>query len=899
MTKYATGNAIGSTDPRDLYDNAQNIDEWANSESKSAHPDRLGVSRRTFHGMESEYDAFMSSFGYAYLGDYAAGINVTASNQLVKYDGEYWKPAASAALPFTTSGTWVGGDDAKFVAVGDAALRSEIGSGVRRVSDIASLRGISGRFAGDSASVLGYYTPGDGGGGPVRVWKTGPAGTYVDNGGSIIVPTGGDGSGAWVWGDVAQVDALWFGVDATGQSVTNNTLTRYLDYMASSKAVGTCSGNFLVDAPFNINMVSGTYIWDGNFTTNNVSEVGLYITAGTVEMYGNITVNCADTLSDTSEAHYYARRQDIGMYVTAVRRCRLARLNAFGTKRTGVLVTSVGGNSNMFHIDTCYTYYNGTKGIFSDVTSTITNTGGLDSAAQRCVVTVPNAIPSTLEYQDYVTINGQLHIVMSVDFATKTLTLYPRARDTTTGGAIAYYIGEGVRVVGSDANVGHIRLIDATRVGTGAKLESLYGCVVDVFHSSIRGVGVAIGRIGTGSGNISRGGYIGWLYNEENTFDIVEVGLSVQSWSVITNGDTIGIDHVLLQPIAGGFRRKINTQKFSENDVPEFRALTLTSQPDRIGGSVSQISMEGLTDAANLTALIEKVNEPSSFGAWGTFRGVRGSAGSSVGRNNQEYHFRLTAYSVNTLEPYIYIEHTGAAGSASGFDFRRVSYEGEEWWAVSLGGSNDGSRNLSVIGSHSFTYVASSDVTFIESKKANQRKVFGEHVELAATGIFRPVASSDNTLSLGSAANRWSEVFAGNATINTSDSREKQQVRNLSESERLVALDIKQAMKAFKFNHAVARKGDDARTHVGVLAQDVAAIFEAHGLNPSNYALFCHDVWEPVYENVIEIDEVLDDDGNIIDTVERDTGEQRLISEGGDRYGIRYEQLLAFIISAL
>jgi hypothetical protein len=65
--------------------------------------------------------------------------------------------------------------------------------------------------------VKGYYTPGDGGGGPERIGVTGAAaGTYVDDGGSIIVPTGGDGSAAWVIPAGTRLNVLWFGADRTG-----------------------------------------------------------------------------------------------------------------------------------------------------------------------------------------------------------------------------------------------------------------------------------------------------------------------------------------------------------------------------------------------------------------------------------------------------------------------------------------------------------------------------------------------------------------------------------------------------------------------------------------------------------------------------------------------------------
>lgn len=52
MTKYNTGNPVGSTDARDLYDNAQAFDEAVNS-AGSSYTDRRGVSRKTLKWMES------------------------------------------------------------------------------------------------------------------------------------------------------------------------------------------------------------------------------------------------------------------------------------------------------------------------------------------------------------------------------------------------------------------------------------------------------------------------------------------------------------------------------------------------------------------------------------------------------------------------------------------------------------------------------------------------------------------------------------------------------------------------------------------------------------------------------------------------------------------------------
>lgn len=144
------------------------------------------------------------------------------------------------------------------------------------------------------------------------------------------------------------------------------------------------------------------------------------------------------------------------------------------------------------------------------------------------------------------------------------------------------------------------------------------------------------------------------------------------------------------------------------------------------------------------------------------------------------------------------------------------------------------------------------------------------------------IPSLDNAVSNGNASFRWSVIFAGTGTINTSDQREKQQVRALSAAERAVAVRLKGLLRAFKFNDAVDKKGNSARIHFGIIAQDVKAAFEVEGLLAENYAVLCYDQWEAQPAQ-------LNEDGSILIPA----------VEAGDRYGVRYEELLAFIISAL
>ncbi len=147
---------------------------------------------------------------------------------------------------------------------------------------------------------------------------------------------------------------------------------------------------------------------------------------------------------------------------------------------------------------------------------------------------------------------------------------------------------------------------------------------------------------------------------------------------------------------------------------------------------------------------------------------------------------------------------------------------------------------------------------------------------------FRP--TTDNSKKLGSAFERWSEVFAVNGSITTSDERHKK-ITDIDDVERSCAKAIKSQIKKFKWLDAIDKKGsDNARVHFGVGAQTVKLIFEQHNLNPDDYSLFCYDEWEDIYQNT---------------EVEPDKFEYKLVAKAGNRYGIRYDELLMFILSSI
>ena len=141
----------------------------------------------------------------------------------------------------------------------------------------------------------------------------------------------------------------------------------------------------------------------------------------------------------------------------------------------------------------------------------------------------------------------------------------------------------------------------------------------------------------------------------------------------------------------------------------------------------------------------------------------------------------------------------------------------------------------------------------------------GQFIATDSSGV-----GSDNTRDLGAATIRWDDVYATNGTIQTSDRNEKQDIEALSDAEQRVAVACKGLLRKFRWIDAVAEKGDDARIHFGIIAQDLQDAFAAEGLDAGRYAMFISTTW-----------------------TDEETGEERT------RMGVRYPELLAFIIAAI
>jgi len=140
--------------------------------------------------------------------------------------------------------------------------------------------------------------------------------------------------------------------------------------------------------------------------------------------------------------------------------------------------------------------------------------------------------------------------------------------------------------------------------------------------------------------------------------------------------------------------------------------------------------------------------------------------------------------------------------------------------------------------------------------------------------------TTDNVHDLGSSSLRWKDVYATNATIQTSDRNQKEQIEELSEQEKTVAVECKSLIRKFKWKDAVLEKGTDARFHFGVVAQDLEKAFSDGGLDARAYGIFIEAKW---WE---------DSEGNRVSEDIEGAIEKSML-------GVRYDELLAFIISAM
>lgn len=135
MTTFNTSNKLGSAAAKDLFDNAENLDFFVNDTENTSHPDRLGVNRKTWYGLQQMFIHAMAKMGWAPLPNvsFESGTTLTESTQALKYeaDGNYYrwdglfnKVVPEGSTPDSTGGIAKGA----WINVTDLTLRTALAS---------------------------------------------------------------------------------------------------------------------------------------------------------------------------------------------------------------------------------------------------------------------------------------------------------------------------------------------------------------------------------------------------------------------------------------------------------------------------------------------------------------------------------------------------------------------------------------------------------------------------------------------------------------------------------------------------------------------------------------------------------------------------------------------------
>lgn len=347
-------------------------------------------------------------------------------------------------------------------------------------------------------------------------------------------------------------------------------------------------------------------------------------------------------------------------------------------------------------------------------------------------------------------------------------------------------------------------------------------------------------------------------------------GTLLQCTAIDNGGDGIRLGHAFWVSVINCLT-EVNTgyglylSGINNATYPECRWATIVGG-DFNEGNNSTVNVDQVYDSSYFSTFINP--DPNQFPTNTTTTGLQGAGvRSQYGAATKTSFYGGTFYT-GSENSYPIVVDGGTSGTTfNGLTLRKktTGSNGDGigfGWSISSGGANP--------------YVQAGEIQVTQNTTDQYGMTFNVYragalpaFEINANGYWvRP--RSDNTWSLGSAGLRWSVVYAATGTINTSDARQKQQVRELSDAERAVAVRLKSLVRAFKFNDAVEKKGDDARIHVGVIAQEVMAAFQAEGLDPMHYGIVCYDEWN----------------------AENDR-------PAGNRYGVRYEELLAFIVGAM
>lgn len=158
-------------------------------------------------------------------------------------------------------------------------------------------------------------------------------------------------------------------------------------------------------------------------------------------------------------------------------------------------------------------------------------------------------------------------------------------------------------------------------------------------------------------------------------------------------------------------------------------------------------------------------------------------------------------------------------------------------------------------------------------------EAFGSSHSSYAGQVRLQPASSNSNFKVMTLAPDGTWTWNGTACQITSDQRYKQQITEIDDKLLDAWEDVE--LVQFKYNESVDTKGKSARLHTGYVVQQIDSACKSHGIDISEYGLYCHEEYPEETEEV----EVEQKDGT-------KTKEIKVIKKANEHYSLRYTEAL-------
>ncbi|HBZ1213909.1 TPA: tail fiber domain-containing protein [Klebsiella pneumoniae] len=751
---------------------------------------------------EARFQQFLLTSGYQFLGDYENGpYTITARNQIIRYQNEFWRLNAATNPQYTTTGvnstSWAT-DVTHLVSVGDANLRQELSfsSGLKLIgqcASIAALRAVTLESVGQQVFVK-EHTSGMGQGGGIFYCHslTNPTSLTDDNGIQIIT-TGGQ---VLRRKDVHQIDARMFGYIADFNTTTQ---------------VGTDNGPALRNA-----IKSAIFF----------GYESVHLPAGSAMI---------DVTSD-----------DVNLGGQGFNGAQGVKLIGRGQQITRIYFEGVLG-SNGF-----------------------TNIGGSGTNSYKSLhgMTIRPTTASTRLIHLYL-LQGACFSHNSDLYIVNGLTGIKLSNASVAGVFTEKNSFTNCRVQGCADNI----LFEVNGGDNSFHGNSFYNCQNQILAGSVYGNGVGVNGITSPA----------YLYNQ--VWDMKFFGGTNCRAFHLTNCNTDNISGNLT---------------FEGNIICETTDSSVFEFKGNISG-ISTLSFSVATPTTVRAANFVFNNTLDNFDAFSDSR--------------------LSSFTPRVFNPQL-ADATDNGVSATIWRLRNSTGDGLLFNA--LAGSPGwrftttatGTRTQSAIPKYALgvdgnNFTAYTTEFYLNLSDSN----YGIQLSSANT---RFAPRTDALISCGSGGYRWTQVFAVNSTIGTSDKRKKTNIRQISPIEIKAFYEIAMLNSVWQWIDKYQIEGDDARLHSGPTVQDAIEIMDKYGLDWTKYSCFCHTVqdavpavvelWDDEYRTIPARAAIYEDDGV---TIRQEAEDERveLVREAGsriikeaepavDEYAFRKEELLFWITRA-